>query len=95
MAGDILFTITVIVLALNIVVLVMTERRLKNTNDWLDALDKMMEGRSSKTRCQRCGLTYNRDKSQDICPDCAELLRIPRENDVYDEYRRYILNGRR
>lgn len=91
MVNEITATVCILVLTLNIVVLVMTIRRMKDTNDWLDALDKIMEGRSSKTRCQRCGLTYNRDKSQDICPDCAERLRLPRE-----EYlQRYILNGRR
>lgn len=72
--------ITVLVLICNAVMMVLVTKQMKDTDDWLKALDEMMEGRSRKTRCQRCGITYIRDKSNDFCPDCAELTKIPEIN---------------
>lgn len=63
-------------LAINAVTWAVAAAKLKDANDWLNAIDHLMRDKHyTKGRCQVCGLEYVRDTSDDICGSCRSWRR--------------------
>ena len=80
--------LAIALLIINLIVLIRVIVLIKDSNDWLIALDRMMAGKSKKAQCIHCGSVYIRDTSHDICPACADFL----SNPDYKRFREDVLS---